>query len=227
MTDLWDKNLQLKGKSKVIEISAICYRKMCSPFLTTIDLERHPHLQWLDIAHQNLIDQSTDLASNIYVLIGSDHYYDIGTGDVQRFDGSPVAVNSKFGWMVWGSAFAKTAPGDGNVTQLTVQKPDSTVLSEVMIDELTNALRTQISWYLKTWIIARNGIFTTSKIQRQSWTLSGKSSVERTLPAQFSCLTRLRQLPSRLKADRELLKQYDNVILEQVKSNKVEKVSEL
>ena len=136
--------LQLQGKSKDIEISALCYPKICSPLLTTIDLERYPHLQGLDIADENLIDQSTDFSLNIDVLICSDHYYDVVTGDVQRGDGGPVAVNSEFGWMVSGSAYAKTAPDDGTHTQLIVQKPDSVVLSESLRpgdDELTNALR--------------------------------------------------------------------------------------
>ena len=62
------------------------------------------------------------------------------TGDVQRGDGGHVAVNSEFGSMVSGSAYAKTAADDGTLTQLIVQKPDSTALSEGD-NELTNALR--------------------------------------------------------------------------------------
>ena len=228
--------LQLQGKSKDIEISALCYPKICSPLLTTIDLERYPHLQGLDIADENLIDQSTDFASNIDVLIGSDHYYDVVTGDVQRGDGGPVAVNSEFGWMVSGSAYAKTAQDDGTLTQLIVQKPDSAVLSESLRpgdDELTNALR-------RFWDTESLGILEPESVQEMEFlrdpkfngsqgryqvSLPWKEDCVPSSNGYFPCLTRLRQLHSRLKSDRELLKQYDDVIQEQVKSGIVEKVS--
>ena len=36
------------------------------------------------------------------MLIGSDHYWDIVIGDLKRSDTGPIAVSSKFGWLLSG-----------------------------------------------------------------------------------------------------------------------------
>ena len=88
----------------------------------------------MDIADEDLIDQRTDFAWNIDVLIGSDHstMWSLVTSSEETV--APLRL------IVSGSAYAKTAADDGTLTQLIVQKPDSTALSEGD-GELTNALR--------------------------------------------------------------------------------------
>ena len=229
--------LQLQGKSKDIEISALCYPKICSPLLATIDLERHPHLRELDLADENLIDREFgDFASNIDVLIGADYYLDVITGEIQRGDGGPVAVKSEFGWLVSGSGYAKTSKGEETLAQLIVQKADSATWSDsVCRDEnegLTSAVR-------KFWETESLGIFESEPLPKKEFLRGpkfeeGQGRYQVSLPwkddqlptsnGYFSCLSRLRQLHSRLKTDKKLLEQYDQVIKEQEQSGIIEPV---
>ena len=51
-----------------------------------------------------MADASTSEHSsdNTDMLIGSDHYWDIVIGDLKHSDTGPVAVSSKFGWLLSG-----------------------------------------------------------------------------------------------------------------------------
>ena len=88
--------LHLKGQSKDIEVSALSFPKICAPLSTTLDIDEYPHLQGLQLADDSLLNND----ANVDILIGSDHYYDIITGEIQRGDGGPCAVNSEFGWLI-------------------------------------------------------------------------------------------------------------------------------
>ena len=74
--------LQLQGKSKGIEISPLCYPMICSSLLTTLELDRYPYLRKLDLADENLINRDSVFALNIDVLIISDYYFDVITGEI-------------------------------------------------------------------------------------------------------------------------------------------------
>jgi len=56
-------------------------------------------LQELDLADASTSEHSS---GNIDMLIGSDYYWDIVIGDLKRSGNGPVAVNSKFGWLLSG-----------------------------------------------------------------------------------------------------------------------------
>ena len=56
-------------------------------------------MQELDLADASTSEHSSD---NTDMLIGSDHYWDIVIGDLKRSDTGPVAVSSKFGWLLSG-----------------------------------------------------------------------------------------------------------------------------
>ena len=71
--------LSLQGMNEDIEISALCFQKICSPLPTTLDVTRYPHLQGLQLADINIADGNHP---NIDILIGSDYYYDIVTGEI-------------------------------------------------------------------------------------------------------------------------------------------------
>ena len=73
-------SLNLKGKEgKDIEISALCFEKICSPLPTKIELDKYPHLMGLDLADSSLAENSHD---EIDILIESDYYYDIVIGEI-------------------------------------------------------------------------------------------------------------------------------------------------
>ena len=73
--------LTLQGKNEDIKISALCFPKICSPLPTTLDLTRYPHLQGVQLADVNVAEGNH---SNIDILIGSDYYFDVVTGEIIR-----------------------------------------------------------------------------------------------------------------------------------------------
>ena len=97
--DLIKLRLQRKHGEDV-NISALSFEAICSPVPSKVSLHEHPHLLDLDLA--DCISGNMDSQDNIDVLIGSDYYWDIITGEVARGDDKLVAVSSKFGWLVSG-----------------------------------------------------------------------------------------------------------------------------
>ena len=94
--------LRLQGKhGEDVNISALSFEAICSPVPSKVSLHEQPHLLYLDLA--DCISGNMDSQDNIDVLIGSDYYWDIITGEVARGDDKLVAVSSKFGWLVSGS----------------------------------------------------------------------------------------------------------------------------
>ena len=49
-----------------------------------------------------LVDDLTNQSTTIDVLIGSDYYRALVTGEVLRTNGGPTAVSSKLGWLLSG-----------------------------------------------------------------------------------------------------------------------------
>ena len=111
--------LSLRGKEDDVEIFALCFLKICSPLSTSLDVSRYPHLQGLDFADASVVDGSQQ---NIDILIGSDFHFEILTGEVARGDSGPVAVNSKFGWVVSGPTLERGEMSDMSVANLVIEK---------------------------------------------------------------------------------------------------------
>ena len=227
--------LRLQGQTKDIEISALCFPKICSPLSMTLDIERYPHLDGLVPADQSLLDNSTP---DIDILIGSDYYFEVIMGEIRRGDNGPVAVQSEFGWLISGNAQALNTGNNESRTNLTLQRPEHTNPTDIFMkeneDELTNAVR-------KFWNTESVGIIepdesTESEFLRgvQFNEVSQRYQVslpwkEGCLPIEsgFSaCLSRLRQNHSRLKKDPELLKEYSNVIKQQQDQGIIERIAE-
>ena len=61
---------------------------------------------------------------NIDVLIASDYYWDIITGEVAREDHKLVAVSSKFGCLVSKPTKGESGTAHFTTSNLIVQKPD-------------------------------------------------------------------------------------------------------
>jgi len=69
----------------------------CSPLPTAIDSSKYPHLRNLQLA-----DDVGDRREAIDVLIGSNFYWNIVTGNLRRGEYGPTAISSKFGWLLSG-----------------------------------------------------------------------------------------------------------------------------
>lgn len=93
--------LSLQGTVEDIEISAVCFPKICSPISAKICPDNYPHLKGLKLADTSLTETDND---TIDILIGSDHYFDIMDAEIVRGEKGPVAVGSKLGWVLSGPA---------------------------------------------------------------------------------------------------------------------------
>lgn len=120
--------------------STLCFPKICSPLSTNLDASRYPHLQGLDFADANIVDGSQP---TIDILIGSDYYFEILTGEKVRGDSGPVAVNSKFGWVVSGPTQERRDDLDMSVANLVIEKigPQNSDIDNENDTELSHALR--------------------------------------------------------------------------------------
>ena len=56
------------------------------------------------LAHLNLADTTDDASARVDVLIGADYYYEFVTGKVIRRRQGPIAIETKFGWVLSGLA---------------------------------------------------------------------------------------------------------------------------
>ena len=78
------------------EITALSYPTICSPLPSKVKVN-YPHLEGLALA-----DSLDDSCGDIDILIGSDYYWDLVSGETIRGDSGPTAVSSKFGWLLSG-----------------------------------------------------------------------------------------------------------------------------
>ena len=101
--------LRLQGKhDQDVNISALSLEAICSPVPSKVSFHEHPHVLDLDLA--DCISGNMDSQYNIDVLIGSDYYWDIITGEVARGDDKLVAASSKFEWRMSGPTKMDTSP---------------------------------------------------------------------------------------------------------------------
>ena len=216
-------SLNLKGKD--IEISALCFEKICSPIPTKIELDKYPHLMGLDLADSSLAENSHD---EIDILIGSDYYYDIVIGEILREEGGPVAVNSKFGWVLSGPSRDTGKNNNATLSHLVIEREEpATYLLPGSIkrdDNLTDSL--QRFWEIES-IGIKNETFSetqTTEFLPEIHFDKGEGRYEVNLPWKQDCFPKStgygmcvnRQLHSRLKRDNTLLEEYNKVIQQQI-----------
>ena len=98
-----------------VDIVALSFPAIRPPLQGRIDIEQHPQLLELE-----LVDVSTDehVSDTIDMLIGSDHYWDVVTGDIVRSSEKLVAVSSKFGWLLSGPIHSVVKENDYSISNL-------------------------------------------------------------------------------------------------------------
>ncbi len=221
--------LTLQGRNgQDVHISALSFNSICSPLPGTINLENCPSFSSLDLADYN--DETND-QEDIDVLIGSDYYWDVVTGNVVRESRGLAAVSSKFGWLVSGPV-QNTQNADNRVTSnLMLQQPSYPIFRDEKPLDLTESLA-------RFWNSESVGIVDYPKEQRKDFLrdvtfdeTEGKYQVElpwkEMQPLQTSnfelCVSRLHHLNSRLCKD-GLLNEYDDIIKEQERAGIIERV---
>jgi len=93
--DVVQFHIQKGNTSEPLDIIAYTSTVICSPLPTLVNTQVYEHLDGLDLA-----DGDYDSSKPIDVLIGSDYYWSIVTGDTIVGNHGPVALSSKLGWLL-------------------------------------------------------------------------------------------------------------------------------
>ena len=92
-------NLNLRDRdNEITPIWALNVPVICSPLPSTDSFD-YQDIRGLDLADCSEI-QDDHHSDTVDVLIGSDHYWRFMYGEIIRGDSGPVAVSSKFGWVL-------------------------------------------------------------------------------------------------------------------------------
>ena len=188
----------------------------------------------LDLDLADCISRNMDSQDNIDVLIGSDYYWDIITGEVARGEDKLGAVSSKFGWLVSGPKKWDSGAFHFTTSNLIVQKPYDFMESQNQATELANSLN-------RFWDIESAGITeTSSKVNEDEQFFrfiksdkdEGRYDVH--LPRrEQTCkqsenfdlrVARLNCLKARLKKDEKLLQKYDSIFKAKLEAGIIELV---
>ena len=200
-----------------------------------LDIDQYPHLEGLELADESLVN---DTSSDVDILIGSDFYYDIITGDIRRGDEGPCAVSNEFGWLVCGSAKAKGFESGETVANLVVDQAN--ILSgDALISNEDKHLTDIVHQFWNTESIGiveetdvgdkeflKDVRYNETELRYQV-RLPWKEGCIPESSGYPQCAKRLSHVYSRLKTEPELLQEYDNVIQQQLRTGIIEEVSEL
>ena len=221
--------LSLKGVSdKKVELTALSFPTLCTNLPARVDLTQYPHLENLEFADTLNSENENE---PVDILIGSDRYWDLVSGDVIKGTEGPIAVKSKFGWLLSGPVKAPTNDEVNNtISNLCIEeRPPLETENDILANELKRFWDTESLGiyeekenkthpFLKE--ISHDG-------ERYEVELPRKGSEPEPLPADLDqALNRLNLLYSRLERDKEVLQEYDKIIDEQLKLGIIELVPE-
>lgn len=88
-------NIYKTDSSDFVKIVALCFPTICTNLPSIEDIPDHSHLLGLQLA-----DNPEKPRDCIDVLIGSDFYWDIVTGDLKIGKEGPIAISSCLGWLL-------------------------------------------------------------------------------------------------------------------------------
>ena len=212
-----------KEGSLAVNLNAYCVPTICSPLVnqnTRVSQSQYDHLASLKLA-----DETSGIeAATIEILVGSDQYWQIVTGEVMKGESGPTAMNTKLGWVL-----------SGPIERSTVSREPVTNLAANPLRDgagLDNEIK-------KFWELEALGIqpeeasvyeeFTNTisrKDGRYEVQLPWKHS-HPVLPDNYKAsLQRFHSLYNRLKQTPKILEEYDNVIKDQLQKGIVERVNE-
>ncbi len=214
------------GNGDTTCIQALSYPNICSPLNSQVNVNVYSHLEDLELA-----DADND-SGRIDILIGSDYYWDLVTGEVIRGDYGPVALGSKLGWILSGQAEGSKANRQQTTTNLIIEEDNYETIHGTENEEIVQQLK-------RFWDVESIGIhdFTETekqqflpdihfdkKQQRYEVSLPWKDTDAAESSMYNTCQSRLYQLKSRLNNDPALFEEYNKIIQEQEKMGIIEEV---
>jgi hypothetical protein len=233
--------LSLQGNDGDVEISAVCFPNICSPIPTKICPERYPHLKGLNLADGNLVESDEAEHDNIDILISCDYYFDIVNNEMVRGErGGPVAVGSKFGWIVSGPTMHEDMHDHSSMVHLIMEANEIPGSQPSYVGTKDGSLIETLKTFWDTESIgiinhdAENPekyeflreVSFEEKEGRYQVGLPWKAGAVPQSNGYSTCVRRLRQLHSHLKKDERLLNDYDSIIKQQLESGIIETVDE-
>ena len=216
-------SLALKGgRTKhltLFTVPFICEPLACQP--VSFCQENFDHLAGLDLADPS--DGRSPLA--IDILIGSDQYWELITGETRRGNSGPVAIHTELGWVLSGPAASPTQdlPSACLVTH-TLQIESLPQDTQALDDQLKSF------WELESFGVSGSDHSVYDDFRSTVRLKDGRYEVELpwkdphpTLPDNYQlCLRRLYGLVRRLKQDPDVLHEYDSIIHDQIQQGIVE-----
>ena len=208
-----------------IELKLLSVEHICEPLVNAIvDLEKYPYLKSLEFTMEmRVVNQvSPD------ILLGSDQYWSLLTGEVIKSNNGPVALNSHLGWILSGPVAVRGTPMQGTTLVTHVLRVESSSEARDLERELHSF------WSIESMGIIENESVVQAQFEEHVSFVDGRYVVSLpwkdsslSLPDNYDLsLRRLNGLYKRLKRDPELLKRYDSVIREQIKSGIVVPVND-
>ena len=212
----------------LLTVRAVCMPFICAPVQEQFPLkaiQQYDHLQGLALAD--------DCAggADIDMLLGADVYWQIVTGDIVRGPLGPVAVATKFGWVLSGPS---SHVREANSTSVSMVSACSTHVLACSLSDPTDSLLCQLQQF---WKIESLGILSAGpsvlELFQQTIRHDGERYTvnlpwregHRALPDNYQlCQRRLQSTLKRLRNNPAVQKEYDSVIQDQIARGIVEKV---
>jgi len=221
--------LQKPGHSERLEITARTLPVICSNLPALVEPSKYAHLQTLDLA-----DNSANHQGGIDVLVGSDYYWQIVTGDVVSGESGPVAVNSIFGWLVSGPINASNVVTFESLYSSNLAVIGNQCTVGVQNDQLTGTLR-------QFWDTETIGIRDAPEGEKYSTFIpeinfdGARYEVKLpwkedrswdNIPNHYNlCFNRLKYLQQKLLRNPHVLEEYSKIMTEQLNQGIIEPVS--
>ena len=168
--------------------------------------------------------------NHIDILVGSDFYWSVVTGEIIRTENGPIVVSSKLGWLVSGPVEVYDSSGSTH-SNLVVSSHDNSENPELQIDQIVDVLK-------KFWEIEGHGIEEQHGSCNEVFLRNVKfknGRYEVGLPwirdcCELSnhyqpCLNRLKLLQKKLLKNSDILDEYHYVIQDQLEKGIIERVS--
>jgi len=212
------------GQDEILELLTVPH--ICEPLAPQpIDLcsTSFPHLSSLMLADTH----QSDTPLEVHMLIGSDFYWRLTTGEVLRGQTSPVAINTKLGWVLSGPV----GTDDAENTATAVMSVH-TLQVGVCDDKLDETLRS--FWELESFGVqplkdqTHKGMIHTIKFKEGRYEISLPwKDFHPPLPDNYDLsLCRLKGLLQRMSRDPQILKEYSTIIEDQLTAGIIEMVDQ-
>lgn len=211
-----------------LQLSLFAVPMICEPLVSqpvTASAEIHHHLVSLDLADCS----DGESAMGVDVLVGSDYYWDLVTGDVCRGNSGPTAIHTRLGWVLSGPTQAKEQD------QFSVNLLATHTLRVDTQQSDTKSLDDRLRSF---WELESLGIHAPEKTQLEEFSSSVRfqdgryevalpwKEVHEPLSDNYQLsLRRLLGLLRRLRQTPSVLREYDDIIRDQVRKGIVQVVT--